>query len=265
MPEQTKPVATPLPAATILLVRDAPGGLEVFMVKRHHQIDFVAGALVFPGGRVDKGDSDPALRDLSDGGEGWTDQMRAMGAAAIREAFEESGILVARDATTKKFVTAERLAELEPYRKRLDKREIGLAEVLRTEKLRLAYDQLVHFAHWITPENMPKRFDTHFFLAASPLGHEGRHDGRESVDSVWITPDAAIADRKKWNVIFPTKCNLMKLAEEKTVERALERARVKAPLPVTPWIEQGPNGTILRIRDDAGYTQTTANMRDEGP
>jgi 8-oxo-dGTP pyrophosphatase MutT (NUDIX family) len=265
MPEETKPAATPLPAATILLVRDAPGGLEVFMVKRHHQIDFVAGALVFPGGRVDKGDSDPGLREYSDGGEDWSDVMRAMGAAAIREAFEESGILLARDGKTKDFVTAERLAALEPYRKRLDKREIGLVEVLRTENLRLAYDQLVHFAHWITPDNMPKRFDTHFFLASSPVGHAGRHDGHESVDSVWITPDSAITNREKLNVIFPTKLNLMKLAEQKTVEAALAAARAKKPVPVTPWIEQGPKGQILRIRDDAGYTQTTASLRDEGP
>lgn len=263
MSEPQKPPVTPLPAATILLVRDAPGGLEVFMVKRHHQIDFVAGALVFPGGRVDKNDSDPALVEFSDGGEAWDQGMRALGAAAIREAYEESGILLARDAGTKAFVTTERLAQLEPYRKALEKREVGLAEMLRKEQLRLAYDQLAHFAHWVTPENMPKRFDTHFFLAKSPLGHEGSHDGRESVDSIWITPQGAISDRKKWNVIFPTKCNLMKLADSTSVETALRTARATKPLTVIPWLEKGPDGQILRIRDDAGYKQTTANMKDE--
>ncbi len=265
MSEAAKPVAQPLPAATILLLRDSPGGLEVFMVKRHHQIDFVAGALVFPGGRVDKGDSHPDLAEYSDGGKDWSEVMRAIGAAAIREAFEESGILLARDRKTGQHVTTERLLELDPYRKQLDKREIGLIEVLKKERLNLALDDLIHFAHWITPENMPKRFDTHFFLAKSPIGHAGSHDGRESVDSIWITPGGAIADRKKWNVIFPTKCNLMKLDESKTVDAALAKARASKPLPVTPWLEQGPNGQILRIRDDAGYTQTTANMRDEGP
>jgi hypothetical protein len=109
---------------------------------------------------------------------------------------------------------------------------------------------------------MPKRFDTHFFLAESPLGHEGRHDGRESVDSIWITPDGAINDRKKWNVIFPTKLNLMMLAESPTVSEALARARATTPLPVTPWVEQGPEGQILKIRSDAGYKQTQASMRD---
>ena len=84
MAENEKPVAVPVPAATILLLRDAPGGLEVFMVKRHHQIDFVAGALVFPGGKVEKGDADAELNEFFDGGETWTDTMRAMGAGAIR-------------------------------------------------------------------------------------------------------------------------------------------------------------------------------------
>ncbi|HTP78720.1 MAG TPA: hypothetical protein VMJ73_17290 [Rhizomicrobium sp.] len=263
MAENEKPVAVPVPAATILLLRDAPGGLEVFMVKRHHQIDFVAGALVFPGGKVEKGDSDAELKEFFDGGADWTDTMLAMGAGAIREAFEESGILLARDARSGDFVTSERLADLQHYRKLLDKREAVLAEVLRKEKLRLALDQLVHFAHWITPANMPKRFDTHFFLASSPIGHAGSHDGRESVDSIWITPSGAISDRKKWNVIFPTKANLTKLDQSRTVDEALARARNAPVLPVTPWIEQGPEGQILRIRDDAGYAQTSANLKDD--
>lgn len=261
MPEEKAAVA-PLPAATILLLRDGPSGVEVFMVKRHHQIDFVAGALVFPGGRVDKGDSEAALRDHADGGSEWNDEMRALGAAAIREAFEESGILLARDATTGELVTAERLERLQKFRAALEKREVSLADLLKGEGLRLAYDHLVHFAHWITPANMPKRFDTHFFLAESPVGHEGSHDGRESVDSIWITPQNAIEDRKKWNVIFPTKCNLMKLAESHTLREALDRARATTPLPVTPWVEQGPEGQVLRIRSDAGYTQTQASMRE---
>ncbi|MBV9331903.1 MAG: NUDIX hydrolase, partial [Alphaproteobacteria bacterium] len=260
MSDPGKVEATPLPAATILLVRDGERGIEVFMVKRHHQIDFVAGALVFPGGRVDKGDREAALREHADGGEAWDETMRAMGAAAIREAFEESGILLARDADTAELVTASRLEALSDYRAALEKREVGLVEMLRSERLRLAYDRLVHFAHWITPANMPKRFDTHFFLAESPLGHEGSHDGRESVDSIWIRPSDAIADRKKWNVIFPTRLNLMKLAECTSVKDALARARATVPVPVTPWVEKGPEGQILRIRDDAGYGQTEANM-----
>lgn len=254
--------SAPVLAATILLLRNGAAGLEVFMVKRHHQIDFVAGALVFPGGKLEKGDSDAALDAHVDCPAGWTPQMRALGAGAIREAFEESGILLARDARTGSLVSAERLGELQRYRPLLDKREAVLAEVLETEKLRLALDQLVPFAHWITPANMPKRFDTHFFLAVSPVGHVGSHDGRESVDSIWITPSEAVSDRKKWNVIFPTKLNLMKLDACKTVDTAIATARAATVLPVTPWVENGPEGQILKIRDDAGYAQTSANMKD---
>jgi 8-oxo-dGTP pyrophosphatase MutT (NUDIX family) len=262
MTDTSKTPATPLPAATILLVRDAPDGLEVFMVKRHHQVDFVSGALVFPGGKVDKTDRDAPLESLSDGGEGWDQTRRALGACAIREAFEESGILLARDAATGATIAAERLAALEPYRGALDRHEIGMADMLRKEGLRLALDLLTPFAHWITPEHMPKRFDTIFFIAPSPLGHLGRHDGRESVDSVWIAPERAIADRKSWNVVFPTKLNLMKLAASKTVQDAVAAARAQAPLTVTPWIEQGEAGPILRIRDDAGYAQTSVKLKE---
>ena len=253
----------PLPAATIAIVRDGANGLEVFMVKRHHQIDFVAGALVFPGGKLAAGDTDPALAEYMDGADALSPVMRAIAAAAIREAFEESGILFARDAGGDALVSAERLSPLEPYRVRLEKGEIGVVEMLRTENLRLACDRLVPFAHWITPENLPKRFDTHFFLATAPGGHVGRHDGRESVDSTWIRPQDAIADRKRWNVIFPTKLNLMKLAQSQDVASALAAARAAKPQTVVPWIEQGPNGSILRIRDDAGYEQTSALLREE--
>lgn len=256
------PSVTPVPAATILLVRDGASGLEVFMVKRHHQIDFISGALVFPGGKVDSGDSETGLSDFIDGAADWSGEMHALGAAAIREAFEESGILLARDADTDELVHESRLAALEPYRQALENHEMTLLELLRKERLRLALDQLVRFAHWITPEHMPKRFDTHFFIAPSPVGHAGKHDGRESVASVWIAPEQAIADRKTWNVVFPTKLNLMKLAAADTVADAIDKARAETPVTVTPWVEEGPDGKLLRIREDAGYAQTSVKLKE---
>jgi 8-oxo-dGTP pyrophosphatase MutT (NUDIX family) len=254
---------TAVPAATILIVRDGAEGVEVFMVKRHHQIDFVAGALVFPGGKATRGDFDAALAEFADGISAWSTEMRAIAATAIREAFEESGILLARNATTGEMIDSSRLETLQPYRHALEKGETNLLDMLRAERLRLACDELVPFAHWVTPKMMPKRFDTHFFLARVPVGHAGRHDGRESVDSIWIRPQEAIADRKKWNVIFPTKLNLMKLARSKTVDDAAAAARAVPPLTVEPWVEEGPDGRLLRIRDDAGYDQTSALMKDD--
>lgn len=264
MPESTaKPSIAAVPAATILIVRDGENGLEVFMVKRHHQIDFVAGALVFPGGKATRGDFDTALGEFTDGASAWSVEMRAIAATAIREAFEESGILLARDGATGQMIDSSRLESLQPYRHALEKGETNLLDMLRAERLRLACDELAPFAHWVTPRMMPKRFDTHFFLARVPVGHAGRHDGRESVDSIWIQPREAIADRKKWNVIFPTKLNLMKLAQSKTVQEAMSTARATNPLTVEPWVEDGPEGRLLRIRDDAGYEQTTALMKDD--
>lgn len=257
-----KPVAAAVPAATIVIAREVAGGFEVFMVKRHHQIDFVAGALVFPGGKASQGDFDAGLQAHCDGARDWSEEMRALGAAAIREAFEESGILFAREEGKNELISSDRVEALAHYREKLEKKEVSLLDLLQTEKLRLACDQLAHFAHWITPRNMPKRFDTHFFLAVAPEGHAGLHDGRESVDSIWITPDTAIADRKRWNVIFPTKLNLMKLAASKTLAAAIAAARAAPPLTVEPWVENGPDGQILRIREDAGYEQTSTSMKE---
>lgn len=259
--ETAKPVVPARPAATVMITRDGPNGLEVFMVKRNHQIDFISGVLVFPGGKAEPGDKAELLADLSDGGAGWSETLRTMGAAAIREAFEECGILLARDGRTGQLVGADRLNDLAPYRTALDKRECGLADMLTKENLRLALDQLVWFAHWITPEFVPKRFDTYFFLARPPAGQVGRHDGRESIDSTWIAPDVAVAD-PKWTVIFPTRMNLLKLGQSKSVADAFAAAGAAQPLTVSPWFETSPEGRVMHIRKDAGYPQTSELQRE---
>jgi hypothetical protein len=109
---------------------------------------------------------------------------------------------------------------------------------------------------------MRRRYDTHFFLARAPVGHAGQHCGRESVDSLWVRPQDAIADRKQLKIMFPTRLNLMRLAESNTVDEALARARAAAPVTVEPWIEDTPEGKRLRIRDDAGYELTNVPMKD---
>jgi 8-oxo-dGTP pyrophosphatase MutT (NUDIX family) len=251
-----KPAPVAVPAATILLVRDGDAGLEVFMVKRHHEMDFGGGALVFPGGKTARDDYDPALVALADGAADWSPEFRAVAAAAIREAFEEAGVLLARDATSGEIIGTERLAALDLFREELEQGRIGLLDFLRRENLRLACDQLVPFAHWITPRDMPKRFDTHFFLARAPSGHQGQHCGRESIDSLWIRPGDALAGPALWKLMFPTRMNLMKLSHTRSVADALAAARTAPPKPVEPWIEESPDGKFVRIRDDAGYDIT---------
>ena len=257
--------ATPVPAATILMLREGAAGLEVFMVERHHQIDFVAGALVFPGGKVDAADGDPAVAARSDGAH--SDPVRAsIEVAAIREAFEECGILLAREDGSDDLVSASRLADLERYRTDLHAGEVSLAEFLEREKLRLACDELVHFAHWVTPEMVPKRFDTHFYLAKAPHDHLAVHDGHESVDSVWTTPQDAIgaAERGERQIIFPTLLNIQKLARSGTPEDAITAARASTVVEVLPWTDRREDGDYLCIPPEADYDVSEQKMPQRG-
>jgi 8-oxo-dGTP pyrophosphatase MutT (NUDIX family) len=242
----------PLASATLLLLRDGVSGIEVFMVKRHHQIDFASGALVFPGGKVDPHDLNPAIRGHCDGAAGLDDYRLSLAACAIREGFEESGILLARPKGTAALLDAASATALAPWRPQLNASEKGLAEFLETEKLTLAVDALVPFAHWITPAFMPKRFDTHFYLAEAPKGQLGRHDGSESVDSVWVNPNEAIND-KRWTIIFPTKMNLIKLGQSATVAEALATARRTKVVTVEPLVESRGDKQVLTIPEEAGY------------
>jgi 8-oxo-dGTP pyrophosphatase MutT (NUDIX family) len=246
--------AQAVPSATILMLRDGVGGMEVFMVVRHHEIDFASGALVFPGGKADPADFDPRLTEHLDGSDPDPDQ-RAIQVAAIREAFEECGILLARSAGDSEIVSGQRLATLEPLRLALQNGELTILEFLQGENLRLACDTLTHFAHWITPENLPRRFDTHFFLALAPADHLAMHDGHESVDSVWIRPADAFAEGEsgKRTIIFPTLRNIAKLAASDTCEAAIAAAAKNPAVSVLPRIEERPDGTYLSIPAEAGY------------
>ena len=251
----------PKPAATILLLRDGSAGLEVFMVVRHHQIDFASGALVFPGGKADPQDFDSALIPFLHGAHADTD-MRAAQVSAIREAFEECGILLAREQGSTDIISGERLATLQEFREPMNKGDITLLDFLQQQQLQLACDQLVHFAHWITPPMMPKRFDTHFYLAIAPADHLALHDGYESVDSIWIAPGAAVEEAKsgKRTVIFPTLRNLEKLATANSVTQALEQAERSDIIPVLPWTERREDGQYLCIPVEAGYAVSEEKM-----
>jgi len=255
--------APAVPAATILLLRPGAHGLEVFMVVRHHEIDFASGALVFPGGKADPQDFDDDLLPFIAGAPDDRD-MRAIQVSAIREAFEECGVLLAREAGSSELVSGARLAQLEQYREPLNSGEVGLLEFLRDEQLVLACDCLTHFAHWITPEMMPKRFDTHFYLAMAPADHVALHDGYESVDSVWISPANAIAEASAGTktVIFPTLCNIEKLGESNSPEQAIATAAASTIVPVLPWTEQRDDGSYVCIPVEAGYRTSQQKIPD---
>ncbi len=250
--------ATARPAATILLLRDGPAGLEVFMVVRHHAIDFAAGALVFPGGRVEESDQELALRPADcpnpDGLE--TDAL-AFRVAAIRETFEECGVLLARSRGSDDLIDADILKRLEDqHRAALNAGSIGFDAMLEAEALVPAPDLLVHFAHWITPVHQPKRYDTHFFLAAAPAEHLAVHDGWEAVDSIWITPAQALADTEagRFKLVFATAKNLEKLGRSASVKDAMDAARAATVVTVMPrGTKLEGSKRLMRIPEEAGY------------
>jgi len=249
--------AEAVPSATILLLRQAEPAMEVFMVQRHHQIDFATGALVFPGGKADPADASKELRDHCDGADALDDVELSIRACGIRETFEEAGVLLARAQGERELVGGERLRALEAgWRSALHAGERTLLEFVRAENLRLACDALVHFAHWITPVFMPKRFDTHFYLAQAPVDQLAVHDGHESVDSVWTTVAAAVEAQAKGErtIIFPTLVNLRKLGRSRTVDDALAAARAKPIVTVQPKITKNAAGeAMLTLPAEADY------------
>ena len=246
------------PAATIMLLRDGPAGIEVFMIVRHLAAAFAAGALVFPGGRVEEADHVLAST-LGDGANknGLDHEALSFRVAAIRETFEECGVLLARPDGSERLIDAAMLGRLEDqHRAALNAGSIGFDAVLGSEGLRPAPDLLVHFAHWITPSQQPKRYDTHFFLAEAPAAHLAVHDGAEAVESLWINPAQALADAEagRFKLVFATAKNLEKLGRAMTVRDAMESARASRVVTVQPkGTRLDGSRRLLRIPEEAGY------------
>jgi 8-oxo-dGTP pyrophosphatase MutT (NUDIX family) len=255
-----KPSKEPVPArpaSTVVILRDGAGGIEVFMVVRHQQIAFASGALVFPGGKVDAEDSDAAWAELAPQAPTMPD--RSFFVAAGRETFEEAGLVLARRRGTQEMVDADGAHRLvETYRAALLKGETTFVDIVRKENLALAADLMVPFAHWITPEAVPKRFDTHFFLITAPMVQLGAHDGAESVEGLWITPQQALreAEAGTRTLVFATRMNLEKLARYRTVAEAVDVTRSKPVVTVTPKILRSERGRRLQIPAEADYGVT---------
>ncbi len=257
--------APALPAATVVILRDGADGLEVFMVVRHHEIDFASGALVFPGGKVEAQDRAAAWADLAPYAGEAPD--RAFVVAAARETFEEAGLVLARRHGESALLGAEAAHGLvERYRAPLIAGATSFLDLMRAEDLALATDLMVPFAHWITPERQPKRFDTHFLLVAAPVAQVGAHDGAESVEGFWIRPQQALADAKAGTrtLVLPTQMNLTKLARHASVAAAVAATRVSPIVTVMPRVERTDTGRRLHIPAEAGYGVTSIDVPARG-
>ncbi len=249
----TTPASSPAPApvvpvaaATLLLLRDGAGGLEVLMTARHEDAGFAAGALVFPGGKVDPGDAQ--LVHLARGLAGVAPDEAAFRIAALRETFEESGLLLLRRRGEERLLNAQEAAELAAS-------GADFATLASRPEFEPAADLLLPYAHWITPLDRPRRFDTRFYVAAFASDQEARHDGRENVESRWCEPAATVRDGEaaRAKLVFATRMNLLRLAQSASVEDALAAARAQPVVCVVPEFIKTAAGPRIRIPATAGY------------
>ncbi|SES46933.1 NUDIX hydrolase [Actinokineospora terrae] len=242
-PELPGPPAVPRDAATVVLVRDGTtggDGLEVFLLRRVLGMAFAGGMTVFPGGGVDKRDADATIRWHGEPPAWWAAHFtcdeslaRALVCAAVRETFEESGVLLAGTDGT------DVISDTRPFhsaRQDLVDRKYSFAEFLATHGLVLRADLLRPWSNWVTPEAEPRRYDTRFFLAAVPLGQHPDGATTEAEDATWQTPAAALADWKAGERLLlpPTWVTLTELAEAASVPVAMATPRSLAK--ITPKI-----------------------------
>src|SRR5258708_7612175 len=267
-PPPATAAAEPRPATTVLLVRPSTPGdmaspLEVFMVVRHHQIDAFSGALVFPGGKLEDADGDPRLRARCGGADRIGNEELKFRIAGVREAFEESRLLLARKRGQRALVAAAELKGIEArWRAKLAKDEATIVDLAEAEDLEIATDLSTPSAHWITPTFVPRRCDTWFFLAEAPQDQVALHDGSESVDSVWLKPQQAIdeASAGRRTLVHATFKNLELLAEGKTVVGAISQASERKIVTVQPWVETRDGKRFLHIPEGAGYRNLFREM-----
>jgi 8-oxo-dGTP pyrophosphatase MutT (NUDIX family) len=260
---------TPVPAAAVLLLRDEPPGstgsrVEVFMVKRHDRVAFMAGAYVFPGGRIEAPDAwtEPArwsdglsplaerLTDLDSAGAG------AHAVAAVRELFEEAGVLLARRAAGAFVSLTEPVeqARFDDHRRALHRGERSLLAIVEQEDLRVAFDILVPFANWVTPAAEPIRFDARFFAVRLPPGQHPLHDAAEATDGCWMSPADAL-QRCARNELFlppPTWRTLRDVAQFASVEEVLGWARSRPLLRLEPTLVEEGGRRALILPPDPG-------------
>lgn len=246
-----------IPAATILLLRDEPS-FEVLMIERHKDISFAGGAMVFPGGKIDPGDGDKGWADHCDGLNAIIEEERAPRIAAIREAFEETGVLLARDENGA-LLRDERVATLQSWRRRIETDDAQFIALAKQEGLRLACDALQLFARWQPPqEARHQRYHTWFFAAQAPYGQTAREDGNEATDAVWIEPQAVLAARERGErkMIFPTSRNVELLTCSNSVKEVFKFAGQRRITPIEPRFVRREDGAFVTIPEGLGYPIT---------
>jgi 8-oxo-dGTP pyrophosphatase MutT (NUDIX family) len=268
-------MAAPTPvrdAATVMVVRDQPGGrrgpgFEVLMVRRALRSAFAGGAYVFPGGAIDPADRSPEIAPFCHGRDEAeaNDQLGvdagglAYYVAAVRECFEEAGLLLAADASGETVAIADHLEEpYASYRRALNDGSGDMVTLCREQSLVLALDRVEYFSHWITPVGAPRRFDTRFFVAEAPPGQSALHDEGETIESVWTTPSDALRRHRDgaFDLLLPTLENLTALARFDRVADLMVAAHRASHVPaMLPRIRVDDHEVRVLLPGDPGYEE----------
>lgn len=250
------------PAATVLLVRDAEGGgIEVFMLRRTFTAAFASGMFVFPGGKVDELDGIAEIGEICDG---LTDAQAssllgipagglAYWVAAVRECFEEAGVLLARHSGTGEVIRFDDdaiAAQFQAERENIHDGSVALLELCKRENLHITTDEIHYVSHWITPKGERRRFDTRFFVARAPAAQDPLHDDGETIESMWIRPKDAIRRWKEGDLMLmpPTAANIEFLLPHRSADEVLEAAaKVGVPTTILPKLKVDSDGRVTGI------------------
>jgi 8-oxo-dGTP pyrophosphatase MutT (NUDIX family) len=258
--------SVPRESTTVILVRKNDAGLgEIFLARRHQRQSFMAGACVFPGGQVDAADSDPEFSSYIPSIENFDPQSLLQDASltpemaqslficAIRETFEETGVLFAQTGGNLiQLDSGQDIARFARYRQELNRGGISLQDIAAKENLFFALHALIPYAHWITPEIVPKRFSTRFFLAGLPDGQTATTDCDELTDFLWVTPGDALQMQLNKEIMLmpPTLKTLEELAAFADLDELFEHARHRTIYPILP--EAAAN--VLLLPHDPEYS-----------
>ena len=238
--------AEPKPAATAVLLRQGPSEAEVLLLQRHHSSGFVPGAYVFPGGRVDAADHGVSWPG------GTSEPSTEYWVAAVREVFEETGVLLARDGESEWALDAATDPGMQAWREALLLEQASLQELLESTHLTLDPGALCYLAHWITPVAEPRRYDTRFFLARMPAGRMVLADPREMTDALWLSPRAALArfENGSLPMVFPTIRTLEMLAQYERADQIFDAFYDRVVEPVLPRLVRSGNEVGFVIDSD---------------
>ena len=253
------------PAATVILLRDAAEGPETFLVRRNAGTAFMAGQHVFPGGRVDAADHQPAGAGWLDGADRaagqWPDlspaDAVAYHVAAARELFEEAGVLLARrtDGGLVSLAAEADQARFDVHRRAVHSGTLTLDALMAREALRLALDTLVPWAHWVTPPVTTRRFDTRFFVARLPADQTPSHDEAETIASTWTSPQAALGSAQRGDIVLPppTWMTLRELEAFASVEEILAAAPARERERREPLLTEHEGARMMIMPGDPEY------------